>query len=145
MNTNEILEAIDQQITQLQKARELLAGAAADAPAIATTQSAKKSPAKRRGRPKGSTNKKPEAIVPAAKKAGKRTMSAEGKARIAAAQKARWAAQKKASVPAKPAAKKTAAKTVKKAAKKTATATKKAVGVKRAAAAEPVTVPATEA
>jgi hypothetical protein len=146
MNTNGILEAIDQQIMQLQQARELLAGGNADAPAVATTkQPAKKSLAKRRGRPKGSTNKKPEAVAPVAKKAGKRTMSAEGKARIAAAQKARWAAQKKASAPAKPAAKKATAKTVKKATKKTATATKKAVPAKRAPADESATAPVTEA
>ncbi len=59
MNTNEILEAIDQQITQLQKARELLTDVAADAPIVATTKpAAKKSAGKRRGRPKGSVNKK---------------------------------------------------------------------------------------
>lgn len=142
MNTNEILEAIDQQITQLQKARELLAGANADAAAVATTkQPAKKSPGKRRGSPKGSVNKKSVNVPPVVKKASKRTMSAEGKARIAAAQKARWAAQKKATAPAKPAAKKTA----KKAAKKTATATKKAVAVKRVSDTKSGTAPVTEA
>jgi len=146
MNTNEILEAIDQQITQLQQARELLAGVAADAPAVATTkQPAKKSAGKRRGRPKGSVNKKSVTVPPVVKKAGKRTMSAEGKARIAAAQKARWAAQKKTTAPTKPAAKKAVAKTVKKAAKKIATATRKAVAVKRAPVAESTAAPATEA
>ena len=139
MNTNEILEAIDQQITQLQKARELLAGVAADAPAVATTkQPAKKSAGKRRGRPKGSVNKKSVTVPPVVKKAGKRTMSAEGKARIAAA-------QKKTTAPTKPAAKKAVAKTVKKAAKKIATATRKAVAVKRAPVAESTAAPATEA
>lgn len=142
MNTNAILEAIDAQIMQLQQARDLLFGATTDAPPSATTR---QSAGKRRGRPKGSANKKTAAVVPVAKKAARRTMSAEGKARIAVAQKARWAAQKKASVPVKPAAKKTAAKTVKKAAKKTTIATKKAVAVKRVPPAKSTTAPATEA
>ncbi len=86
MQTNEILAAIDAQITQLKQARELLAGSAnAEAPA------------KRRGRPKGSSNKTSAPSTRIEAKASKRTMSEEGKARIAAAQKARWAAQKKAS------------------------------------------------
>ncbi|SNT44531.1 hypothetical protein SAMN05421770_11926 [Granulicella rosea] len=107
MNTNAILEAIDAQIRQLQQARDLLVGTNTDDPAIAT---AKQSSGKRRGRPKGSVNKKSGAFAPVAKKVAKRTLSPEGKARIAAAQKARWAAQKRASVSAKPAAKKTARK-----------------------------------
>jgi hypothetical protein len=127
MDTNEILEAIDRQITKLQQSRAVLAGVATDVPAIAT---AKPSIGKRRGRPKGSVNKKPEAAAPVAKKGTRSPMSAEGKARIAAAQKARWAAQKKASEAAKPVAKKTSAK----ASKKTAAATKKAVSGKRASA-----------
>jgi len=80
MRTEEILVAIDKQIAEWQQARELIAGRAAT-----------DVPAKRRGRPAGSTNK--TAAAPA--KAPKRVLSAEGKARIAAAQKARWAAQKK--------------------------------------------------
>jgi hypothetical protein len=121
MNTNEILEAIDQEIFKLQQARALLA----DASAI---QVAKPATGKRRGRPKGSVNKKAEVAAPVVVKPAKRTLTAEGKARIAAAQKARWAAQKKANKsaaktitpkPAKkaiPAAKKIAAKVSKKAA-----------------------------
>jgi len=112
MNTNEILEAIDQHIAQLQKARALLAEVDADLPAIPAT---KPSTGKRRGRPKGSVSTKAEVAEPVAIKKAKRTMSAEGKARIAAAQKARWAAQKKASQPTKPVASKTAAKPGKKA------------------------------
>jgi hypothetical protein len=78
--TNEaVLSAIDEQIRILQQARAMLSG-------VPSTP-AKKSP----GRPKGSKN----TATPV--KAGKtRTMSAEGKARIAAAQKKRWAATKKA-------------------------------------------------
>ena len=83
MQTEEILTAIDLQIAKLQQARELIAGAKA------VEQSGP-----RRGRPKGSSNKTADAPV-------KRGMSAEGRARIAAAQKARWAAQKKAAEPAK--------------------------------------------
>lgn len=112
MNTNEILEAIDQEILKLQQARALLA----DAPVIQAVKpvAAKPATGKRRGRPKGSVNKKAETVAPVVVKPAKRTMSAEGKARIAAAQKARWAAQKKTSKPAKAAAKKITAKVRKK-------------------------------
>jgi hypothetical protein len=111
MNTNEILEAIDQEILKLKQARALLA----DAPAIQATKPVVAKPAtgKRRGRPKGSVNKKAEVVAPVVVKQAKRTMSAEGKARIAAAQNARWAKQKKAV--AKPVAKKIATKPAKKA------------------------------
>ncbi len=80
---NEILEAIDVEIAKLQQVRAMLAGSADAISGLETL-------AKRRGRPKGSGNK---SAAPA-KKSAKRVMSAEGKARIAAAQKARWAAQK---------------------------------------------------
>ena len=141
MNTNEILEAIDQQITQLQKARALLADTAGETAAITTTEQKTQPTGKRRGRPKGSVSKKSVAVAPVAQKAARRTMSAEGKARIAAAQKARWAAQKKASVPAKPAAKKTSAKVT----KKTGATTKKAVSGKRASAVKSAAATSTEA
>ncbi len=96
MNINDILEAIDQQITQLQQARALLAGnESSDAPT-----------GKRRGRPKGSANQTIKASAPVAAKSGKRTMSPEGRARIAAAQKARWAAKGTPGKPSKAAAKK---------------------------------------
>lgn len=91
MNTEEILVAIDAQIVKLQQVRELIAGAK-------TVEAS----APRRGRPKGSTNK--TSAAPA--KVARRVMSAEGKARIAAAQKARWAAQRKAAEPAKKVAQK---------------------------------------
>jgi hypothetical protein len=112
MNTSEIIEAIDQEILKLQQARALLA----DAPAVQATKpvAVKSATGKRRGRPKGSVNKKAEIAAPVVIKPAKRTLTAEGKARIAAAQKARWAAQKKTSKPAKAAAKKITAKVRKK-------------------------------
>jgi len=148
MNTNKILEAIDQEILKLQQARALLA----DAPTIqaAKPAAAKSATGKRRGRPKGSVNKKAEFAAPVAVKPAKRTMSAEGKARIAAAQKARWAAQKRAV--AKPVAKKITPKSAKKAvpaakpaAKKIAAKVSKkaAVPAKKSVAAPPPT-PAAE-
>lgn len=109
MNRTDILHALDTEIDRLQQARTLLA----DAPdVIPEAVAARRGP----GRPKGAT--KAPAKAPAAKK---RTMSPEGRARIAAAQKARWAKLHK---PAKKAAAspkvatKQAAKTAKKAAKK---------------------------
>ena len=111
MNTETILNAINAQITQLQKARELLGGSTTPT-AVAT----------HRGRPKGSKNK--TAAVPA--KATKRVMSAEGKARIAAAQKRRWEKQKKAATPAKAAVKNPESATGKKPAAKKASAKKTA-------------------
>jgi hypothetical protein len=121
MQTNEILEAIDQKISQLQQARALL-----------TNQASQLQTGKRRGRPKSSDSKTAKSI-PAAAKTAKRTMSAEGKARIAAAQKARWAAKKKATKSAvtksAPAA---ARKTIKSAPKQAKKSAKKTAGVKSA-------------
>lgn len=139
MSTSEILEAIDEQISKLQQARDLLA----DAPAI---QVPKPAAGKRRGRPKGSVNKSAEVSAPVATKQAKRTMSAEGKARIAAAQKARWAAQKKAVTPAKSVVKKTVPKPAKNAVAKpaakniSAKANKKAIVPAKKSVAEPVVV-----
>ena len=112
MNTREILEAIDRQIMQLQQARALLSDAPVTARAITATTN---SSGKRRGRPKGSVNKKSEATAPA--KRVRAPLSAEGKARIAAAQKARWAALKKSSPVAKPDANKSYTKQNKKSVK----------------------------
>jgi hypothetical protein len=79
MDTSALVAQIDSEIARLQTARA----------AIADLDGSPSAPTgKRRGRPKGSTN------APAKK--AKRKMSAEGKARIAAAQKKRWAASKKA-------------------------------------------------
>ncbi len=122
MNTEDILKAIDGQLALLQQARGLLAGS--PAPKQVTT---------RRGRPKGSKNK--TAAAPAPAKAAKRVMSAEGKARIAAAQKLRWAAQKTtAETPVKPAAKKSTPSPSKKAAAKSKVPQKQAA--KKTAAVE---------
>ena len=118
MNTQEIIKAIDAQIAQLQQVRELIAGSATPVVTLAP----------RRGRPKGSTNKAAATPAPSSVKASKRVMSAEGKARIAAAQKLRWAKQKNATAPAKSATKKSSSATAKKApAKSKATAKKAAV------------------
>jgi hypothetical protein len=64
MERIEIIQAIDAEIARLEKARTLLAGGTS-----AVT-------ARKPGRPKAS---------------GRRTMSAEGRARVAAAQRKRWA------------------------------------------------------
>ena len=81
MNTNAIIEQIDAEISRLQKARVLLNGATAT-----TTKRAA-------GRPKSVVVARIRSVSSA--KPVKRVMSAEGKARIAEAQKARWAAQRK--------------------------------------------------
>ena len=73
MDTSEIIQTIDAEIARLEKARALLNGHVS-------------TPAKR-GRPLGST------VTTTAKP--RRKMSAEGRARIAAAQKARWAKAKR--------------------------------------------------
>lgn len=123
METNNILEALDQEILKLQQVRALLATNIANTPIT-----------NKRGRPKGSTNKSAAAAVPTPTKS---TMSPEGKARIAAAQKKRWAAIKKAKT-FKPAvvAKKQAEKQNAKPAKvKKAVSAKRAFAVKKAEAA----------
>lgn len=82
MNTSEIVSALDAEISRLTQVRELLDGAAKSA--------------KRRGRPVGSVSRVGESEA-SSKASGtassKRTMSAKGKARIAAAQRERWARQ----------------------------------------------------
>jgi hypothetical protein len=77
MNTHQILSAIDAEISKLQQARALLSG-------YTEPLGVKRGP----GRPKKVSAPKPVL--------SKRTMSPEGKARIAAAQKKRRAASKKA-------------------------------------------------
>jgi hypothetical protein len=78
MSIDTLIAEIDAEITKLQQARALLAGAASPAP-------------KKRGRPAGVVK---AATKPAKKK--KRNISPGGRARIAAAAMARWAAAKKA-------------------------------------------------
>lgn len=68
MNTSELLSSIDAEIARLREARNLLAGQDGRHPSTAGRRPTKK----------------------------RHTMSAEGRARIAAAQRARWAKQKRA-------------------------------------------------
>ena len=102
MNTNEIVTALDTEIARLTQIRDLLGevngGSAngrssSDAAIHASSRTTQSSERKRPGRPKGSKNKStsfnPEEFAPK-----RRTMSAAGKERIAAAQRARWARQK---------------------------------------------------
>ncbi len=77
-----IIEAIDAEIVQLQQARSILLGSS-------DVLTSLKKPG--RGRPKGSKN-----AVKATPVKAKRVLSAEGKAKIATAQKKRWAATKRA-------------------------------------------------
>ena len=73
MTTQEIVQAIDQEIVKLQKARALL---------LESTTVTKRGP----GRPRTAV---------ASKSVSKRTLSAEARAKISAAQKARWVKAKK--------------------------------------------------
>ena len=87
MEVSRIIAEIDEQISKLQQARELLSGTAVKV--------------KGRGRPKGSKNAKT-----AAKAAPrKRKISAEGRKRIAEAMKKRWAERRKRAAKAPAAAK----------------------------------------
>jgi len=81
MDTKDILNEIDAEISRLQQVRVLLTGAAG----IST-------PAKKRGRPVGSGA---SASAPSIVK-GRRALSPEARAKIAAAQKLRWAKSKQA-------------------------------------------------
>jgi hypothetical protein len=75
MDTKEILAHIDTEIARLQQVKGILSGST-------TTR-------KKRGPNKAKVTSTPVLVK-------KRTMSAEGRAKIAAAQKARWAKAKKA-------------------------------------------------
>ncbi len=87
MEVSRIIAEIDEQISKLQQARELLSGTAVKV--------------KGRGRPKGSKNAKT-----AAKAAPrKRKISAEGRKRIAEAMRKRWAERRKLAAKAPAAAK----------------------------------------
>lgn len=77
-----LISEIDAEIARLQHARTLLASGAVPAP-------------KKRGRPAKAAGTVPSAVVAAKPvKRKKRSLSPEGRARIAAAAKARWAKQK---------------------------------------------------
>jgi hypothetical protein len=83
MDVAKILSEIDGEITRLQQIRAALAGIGAVSEV---------STAKRRGRPKGSTNAA-KADKPAKRK--KRNLSPEGRKSIAEAMKRRWAERRK--------------------------------------------------
>ena len=85
MEVSRIVNEIDAEIDRLQQARALLAGVSA----IATPGKAK------RGRPKGSINRPAAKTAAKAGTKAKRTLSPEGRKRIAEAMKRRWAARKK--------------------------------------------------
>ncbi len=90
MNTTDILSAIDGEVSRLTQARSLLSG-------LNTTSSSNERVAprtpSRRGRPNGSKDKATSFNPSKFGQPKRRTMSPEGKARIAAAQRARWARQ----------------------------------------------------
>jgi hypothetical protein len=79
MNTDALIRELDMEIARLQQVKALLSGA---------TVKAKRGP-----KPKGS--KHATSFAYGSNKPPRRTMTAEGRARIAAAQKARWAKAKK--------------------------------------------------
>jgi len=88
VEVSRIIAEIDEQISKLQQARELLSGTAVKV-------------GKGRGRPKGSKNAKTAAKA----KPRKRKISAEGRKRIAEAMKKRWAERRKLAAKAPAAAK----------------------------------------
>ena len=156
MNTTEILSALDSEISHLTKVRDLLSSLGespqgrgklpASFERRVISAAAEVSPKRGRGRPKGSTNKS-TSISPTEGSPKRRTMSAAGRERIAAAQRARWAKQNgTATAATKPAAGKSAATKAQgktSAAKKaTAPVTGRKVGRPKKTA---VTVPATKA
>ena len=91
MDVSKIVAEIDAQIASLQQARSVLSG-------LQGSQGFGVSAKPRRGRPKGSINA-PKAA------SGKRSLSPEGRKRIADAMKRRWAERRK-EAPKKEAAKK---------------------------------------
>ena len=83
MNRDEILAALNAEIDHLTAVRDLMNGSSpAEAP-------------RRPGRPKGSSKKVSDINLDELVTKKKRSMSVEGKARIADAQRKRWAAQKR--------------------------------------------------
>jgi hypothetical protein len=97
MDVTKIVAEIDAQIASLQHARSVLAG-------LQGTQGSGVSSKPLRGRPKGSVNA-PKTAKTAKPAARKRSLSPEGRKRIAEAMKRRWAERRK-EAPKKEAAKK---------------------------------------
>lgn len=131
MNTNDIVLAIDAEIAQLQRVKALLTD---------TDVTPKRKPGRPAGggMPNKATSLNP---VQSAKEPKRRTMSVEGRAKIAEAQKVRWAKSKKAT---KSAARKAASSPAKKvvtakAVARKRTQVKKGSTVKKSAQPEPKT------
>lgn len=82
MNHSEMIRNLRAEIAKLQQVLDLVLEHSSDAQEV-----------RRPGRPKAAGNRETR-VKPQGSSPKKRTMSAEGKARIAAAQKKRWAAQK---------------------------------------------------
>ena len=82
MNTNELIEALDAEIARLEQARAILEG---------DRQGNGRTSTKRGPKPKKAMSFDHGANVTKTKAVKRRTMSPEGRARIAVAQKARWA------------------------------------------------------
>jgi hypothetical protein len=120
MTTSGIIHAIDSEIERLRQARVLLIDVADSAPSV------------KRGRPKGSTSQE----KPLKAKKASRSISPEGKARIAAAQKARWAVRRKAAKSAKRSVAVVAKKAVEASRGKSAKKTSKTLPAKSKAAVE---------
>ncbi len=129
MNHKEMIRSLRAEIAKLQQVLDLVLEHSSEAEEV-----------RRPGRPKGTGNRAPS-VKPEELSPNKRTMSAEGKARIAAAQKKRWAAQKAGSTsrvsPKKATPAKRTSKTIPpKSASKVAPATAKKSAGKRAASAQ---------
>lgn len=112
MNTTTIISALDAEISRLSEVRNLLSGLGETSSRTGPSKGslhnihaalAEALPKRGPGRPKGSTNKA-ASLTPPDFARKPRVMSAEGKARIAAAQRARWAKQNGTSISATPTA-----------------------------------------
>jgi hypothetical protein len=84
MTYHDIVAAIDLELGKLHEVRTLLSGTTDVLASLS-----------KRGRPKGSLKKTTISVEATAPAKGKRTMSAEGRAKIAEAQRKRHAAQKR--------------------------------------------------
>lgn len=93
MNTNEIVAALDSEISRLRQVRDLLTGQGSASSSRLDGSSSSSSLPKRRGRPPGSKNKTASVAVEQGVSLRK-GMSAEAKERISEAQRKRWAKHK---------------------------------------------------
>ncbi len=97
MNISEIVAALDEQIGLLERVKALLSEA--------------EPVARRRGRPKGSTNQQTSVTPLEITAKPRRRLDRAARERISAAQRLRWAKRKETAAPKKPSAKKLPAKT----------------------------------